>query len=277
MSTAQTRTGATTFKQPKRQIENEEDAGLPLRPGQHADPKFVYVHYPMGWDFCDDGQVLVGFEKVKDENGRDTGAELPLLEQFTGFLPKLSKINAIPGVNGVDDHGSMASPIAAAVDRKGGTYIPPKDNRLGIFKGYCAYYDVKGGGKHFVDAGVEIKVLRNGVWLDNGNKTAPWWNGFRKQILDSGMVEPMMVEVFDREISLAEQLAEKLEDLSADGANKGMAARAERERGRVERMRTAWAAMNQAEEAQPVTKHDDDSAAAAPQKQPRRKTAEASQ
>ena len=124
------RSQAIHLTQPqKEKARIEKPAGLPVT-GRPPALKFVYCHYPQSWAFVD------GF----------------------GFLPNLAKIVAKPGVNGVPASGDL-SRVLASVHAKGGTYIDPKDPRLGDYVDYVQYYETRNGGKWFVDFCTVATVL----------------------------------------------------------------------------------------------------------------------
>ena len=112
------------LSQPKTDVQAVQSRnGLPThRPGQRARARFVYVVFPKSWEY------VAGF----------------------GFLPVMRSLTAKPGANGVPASGSLAKPIASAI-QKGGTFIDPKDQRLGEYMDYVQFYDTQTGGKWYVD------------------------------------------------------------------------------------------------------------------------------
>ncbi len=92
-----------TLKGPKRQapVTGFDPNLLPVNGRVRPAAPFVYVHYAGAWEF----------------------------HNVQGWLPQLSKLVAMPGVNGVDERLDLSRAIQGAVS-KGGTYINPKDRRL---------------------------------------------------------------------------------------------------------------------------------------------------
>lgn len=161
-----------TLKGPKRQapVSGYDPDLLPAR-GRRPAPPFVYVHYAGAWEWH---------------------AEL-------GWLPQLSTLIAMPGVNGVDERMDLRRTIQGAVS-KGGTYIDPKDRRLLLdgededtaqFYDYARYYDTTDGRKWWVTVGQEPTVTRSGKILWNSDEAADVFAAFRAHLRDAGMVEPM--------------------------------------------------------------------------------------
>ena len=92
-----------TLKGPKRQapVTGFDPNLLPVNGKVRPAAPFVYVHYAGAWEF----------------------------HSTQGWLPQLSKLVAMPGVNGVDERLDLRRAIQGAVS-KGGVYINPKDRRL---------------------------------------------------------------------------------------------------------------------------------------------------
>jgi len=145
----------------------DKPTGLPLRRGVRPALPFVYVVYPRGWEFVD------GF----------------------GFVPQMRKIIAKPGCNGVGADGRLSKPLASVAE-KGGTPIMPEDTRLGEYQYYVRAYDTQTGGKWYVDFCQTATVLPTGeiLW---GMSTPTAWNEFRAHVRDSGIVPPMLAEIYD--------------------------------------------------------------------------------
>ena len=174
--------------QPKRDVQTVETRrGLPTHK-KKPQPRFVYVVYPKSWEF-------------HEENG---------------FLPVLCRLVAQPGCNGVNMRGSLAKPIASA-QVKGGTYIDPKDTRLGPYTDYVQYYDTDNGGRWYVDFCAKATVLTSGEIIWNTKESTVEFDLFRKHLRDSGIVPALLPEIFDWLVRREEQAAKAL--LSQAGRN----------------------------------------------------------
>jgi len=142
-------------------------SGLPVTDRQRPAKKFVYVTYPQSW-----------------------GYDLEF-----GFLPVLKRIIAHPGVNGVGRDGNLHK-VLSSVANRGGTYIDPKDHRLGEYKDYVQYYPTSTGGKWYVDFCQKATVLPTGQIVWNNSEIQKPMKQFRAHIRDSGIVEPMIHEFY---------------------------------------------------------------------------------
>jgi hypothetical protein len=158
-------------------------SGLPVGGKNRPALKFVYVHYPHAWSY----------------------------EEGFGFLPLLSKIIAKAGVNGVSSKGSLTMTLAA-VGQKGGTFIDPKDTRLGDHMNYVEYYDTQNGGKWYVDKGVKATILSTGAIYWNTKDMKDTFMEFRKGIRDSGIIAPPLQEIY---VSLVERQRAAIDQLYA--------------------------------------------------------------
>jgi hypothetical protein len=223
---------ATRVTQPKKVVENlDEVQGLPdsIRTNIHG-ARFLYVHYAFGWEFVDDDKVL------SDGNG---------------WLPVLSEIKGVAGANGVVEDGKrviMTKAVAAAME-KGGIVIDPKDPRLGPYQHYVCSYDLRGGGKYFVNSFQEATVLPTDVVLWNGDDVAPEWNKFRAHLRDH-ILEPMMPEVYKQKLDVERQLLTSLEDRAASASI--LEGRAKRQAHRIAKAEAAWAAWQSKIEPEPT-------------------------
>ena len=182
--------------------------GLPVNAKHRPADKFVYAHYPQSWVY-----------------------DLELGE----FLPSLTKIIAKPGVNGVSKNGSLTMTLAG-VQAKGGTYIDPKDSRLESYMDYVHYYPTQNGGKWYVDFCQTATVLPTGqvLWGDCSEE----WQGFLAHVRDSGIVSPMIEEIY---IKLAEAEAHALDNLLGRlDRNPHFGPQVERSRARLAGMAKAW-------------------------------------
>jgi len=167
--------------QPKKQSARVvSNTGIPLRPGQQPNVSFVYVVYPRGWEFIE------GF----------------------GFLPRLKRVLAKPGVNGVDSRGRLSKALAGVVE-KGGVVVQPSDERLGEYKGYVQYYETTDGRKWYCDFCTTVTVLPNGevFW---GLTTPNARNEFRAFLRENNIVPMLVPEVFEVLVSKEEKRLEEI-------------------------------------------------------------------
>lgn len=203
------------LSQPKTDVQAVQSRnGLPThRPGQRPQARFVYVVFPKSWEYVD------GF----------------------GFLPVLRRLTAKPGANGVPGSGSLSKPVASAI-QKGGTYIDPKDQRLGEYMDYVQYFDCQNGQKWYVDFCSKATVLTSGEIIWNTKESAIEFAKFRRHIVDAGIIPAMLPEIFDWLISRAEGRAQQL--LTRADASPHLLKRYESEAGIVQSMRDEWAKMN---------------------------------
>jgi hypothetical protein len=145
-----------------------EDEGLPIGPRDKHTYKFVYTHFPKAWTY-----------------------DLEL-----GFLPTIKKITARPGLNGVKKDGSMALTLAR-VTEMGGTVLDPKDERLGEYMDYVCYYPIRGSNaKYYVDFNQSAVVLPSNEVIWNTSEQRETWDIFLAFIRDSGMIRPLLREVY---------------------------------------------------------------------------------
>ena len=198
--------------QPKRDVQTiETRSGLPTH-RQRPQARFVYVVYPKSWEFDNDH----------------------------GFLPVMRRIVAKPGANGVDSRGNLSRPIASA-QTKGGTYIDPKDTRLGPYMDYVQFYDTDTGGRWYVDFCAKATVLTTGEIIWNVRESQEDFALFRKHLKDAGIVPPLMPEVFQWLMRREEEQANNLLQKSATQPHIEKQYNAQIER--LEAMQAAWDAM----------------------------------
>lgn len=198
--------------QPKREKAHVREVhGLPIRRGVKPGKRFVYVHYPKSWEFVDLSH---------------------------GFLPIPKKVVAVPGCNGVGKSGDL-TPVIIGVSQKGGTYIDPTDNRLGEYEGYVQYYDCDNGAKWYCDFCAEATVLPDGeiIWNSKDGE----WNKFRAQIRDSGIVQPLIYEIYQKllskQVTRTERIGAKL------NRNPHLQDKYDNEVKKLEDMKACWADM----------------------------------
>ena len=126
-----------------------------------------------------------------------------------GFLPRVKKIKARPGLNGCKRNGSLALTLAR-VTEQGGTIIEPKDERLGKYMDYVHFYPLRGGGKYYVDFNAEAVVLPNDEVIWNTSEQREQWSEFMAFLRDSGIIRPLIKEVY---ISMVERQRKKIHSL----------------------------------------------------------------
>tara|TARA_R110000850_G_scaffold10138_6_gene36558 strand:+ start:1801 stop:2487 length:687 start_codon:yes stop_codon:yes gene_type:complete len=188
----------------------DKPSGLPVRRGVQPALPFVYAVYPRGWEFVED----------------------------FGFLPQLRKIIAKPGCNGVGSDGRLSRPLSSVVE-KGGTVVSPEDSRLGDYQHYVRAYDTEFGGKWFVDFCQTATVLPTGeiLW---GVTEPDAWNKFRAHIRDSGIVPPMLAEIYEALLVFERMNLDQLAD-SVHG-NPRVQAKYDALENKIESMQKRWAA-----------------------------------
>ena len=160
----------------------DKPTGLPVRRGVRPALPFVYVVYPRAWEYVED----------------------------FGFLPCLRKIIAKPGCNGVGSDGRLSKPLAS-VQERGGAVVMPEDTRLGEYQYYVRAYDTQHGGKWFVDFCQTATVLPTNeiIW---GMTTPTAWDEFRAHIRDSGIVPPILAEVYESLVLSDKRKLDRLAD-----------------------------------------------------------------
>lgn len=216
--------------QPKTDVQTvEKRSGLPTH-RQRPQARFVYIVYPKSWEY----------------------------DPAFGFVPVLRRLVAKPGANGVDGRGSLSKPVASAI-QKGGTYIDPKDTRLGEYMDYVQYFDTDTGGKWYVDFCAKATVLASGEIIWNAAEAAKEFGKFRRHLVDAGIVPAMIPEVYDWLINREENAAQQL--LARADASPHLMQRYERQIAKIDNMRAAWSDMQKAKGAKAT-------------KAPRRKKAE---
>ena len=199
------------LNKPKRDVRAAETReGLPIA-GRNLKPqaRYVYVTYPKAWEFVD------GF----------------------GFLPVLKRSVAKPGANGVGRNGNVSRAVSSAI-QMGATYIDPKDSRLGEFQDYVRYYDCDTGARWYVDFPQEATVLPGGEILWNADEAHAELLRFRAHLRDSGIVPPMVGEVFAWLVSRAQNRQETL--LGRSAQNPHFKKQADEIAATISAMRAEW-------------------------------------
>ena len=198
--------------QPKRDVQTVETrSGLPTH-RRKPSPRFVYVVYPKSWEYHEEH----------------------------GFIPVLCRLVAQPGCNGVNMRGSLAKPIASA-QMKGGTFIDPKDTRLGPYTDYVQYYDCDNGGRWYVDFCAKATVLTSGEIIWNTKESTVEFDLFRKHLRDAGIVPMMLPEIFDWLLRREEEKEKSL--LSKCGNNPHMQSKYNEQIERIQAMQNAFDTM----------------------------------
>ncbi len=190
------------------------DDGLPITARMKQTFKFVYVHYPKNWLFCEE----------------------------RGFLPDVMKVVARPGLNGVRRDGSMTVALAR-VQEKGGQYLDPKDSRLGDYQDYVHFYPKRGGGKYYVDFNKAATVLPNDEIIWNKSEQQALWYDFLQHVRDAGLIRPMLKEIY---IGMRELEQKRHDSLFARvERNPHLAVRLKRSEARIQGMDEEWRKMSE--------------------------------
>ena len=190
----------------------QETSGLPVTDRQRPAMKFVYVTYPQSWRY----------------------------DLEFGFLPVLKRIIAMPGVNGVGRDGSLTK-VLSSVANNGGTYIDPKDYRLGKYQDYVQYYPTSNGGKWYVDFCQKATVLPTGQIVWNNSEIKTPMMEFRAHIRDAGIVEPLIHEFY---VHMLEGEKSKLDRLYGRlDRNPSIKVKVEESQARIKGMEKHWAEM----------------------------------
>lgn len=187
-----------------------DDEGLPIGPRDKQTYKFVYTHFPKAWTF-----------------------DLEL-----GFLPTIKKIKARPGLNGVKKDGSMALTLAR-VTEMGGTVLDPKDERLGEYQDYVCFYPIRNStSKYYVDFNQSAVVLPSDEVIWNTSEQRETWNIFLAFIRESGMIRPLLREVY---IGMVERERNKRDSLIGRvDRNPHLKKRLDECEAKLEGMTAAW-------------------------------------
>lgn len=190
----------------------QETSGLPVNQRQRPAMKFVYVTYPQCWRY----------------------------DIEFGFLPSLKRIIAMPGVNGVGRDGSLTK-VLSSVRTRGGTFIDPKDHRLGKYMDYVQYYPTSNGGKWYVDFCQKATVLPTGQIVWNDSEIRKPMKEFRAHIRDSGIVEPLIHEFY---VKMVEDEKAKLNRLYGRiDRNPSIKVKVEESEAKIKGMEKHWAEM----------------------------------
>lgn len=200
-----------------------------LLPPSLSNERFDFVHYPLGWSY----------------------------DEKLGFLPELSQLYHMPGVNGVRDTGKDrdgrslppdATATRAGSQRKGGTVIYPDDNRLGEFRRFLRRAPCKNGHFFYFFIGVEVQV-----WGDGESQhrviPSPKWQPFLAYLRDKRIVDPISEPAYDRlrNVALTELESVRGQTTSvAEERRKGLLAR-------LAGMEKEWAKLNKAGSVTAVT------------------------
>lgn len=200
-----------------------------LLPPSLSNERFDFVHYPLGWTY----------------------------DEKLGFLPELSQLSHMPGVNGVRDMGKDrdgkpippdATSARAGSQRKGGTLILPDDNRLGEYRRFLRRALCKNGRYFYFFTGVEVQV-----WGDGENQhrviPSPKWQPFLAYLRDHKIVDPISEPAYDRLRNVAASELESIRGQSSELAEQRRKAITARLNG----MEKEWAKLNKAGSVTAVT------------------------
>lgn len=187
----------------------EEDA----LPPAFANYPFLFVHYPIGWEYHD----------------------------TAGFLPSLSAIVARPGVNGVGKDGNLSRAIGGSI-QKGGIVVQTDDPRLGDWLDYVTTYPTRGGGRHYCFKGVGYVILPGGRVSTVDDPAADV--AFRSHLRDAGMVHPLSHAVYQMILEIEQVGLARLE--KRVNANPHLAEKLAAKRTRITAIHAAWAQIENA-------------------------------
>ncbi len=143
---------------------------------QRPAPPYFFSHFPNGWTF----------------------------DAVHGFLPRLCKHVAIPGVNGAyyDERTREVKlgRVKQGVTAKGGTVINPLDKRLirdgetedsAEFYDYVRFYDRADGKRHYIEPGQIPTITTRGQVIWNTEESHKVSLEFRAHLRDAGIVEAL--------------------------------------------------------------------------------------
>ena len=151
----------------------KQKARLPIM----ANAPFYLTHHPAAWDLVTEGKKSY-------------------------WLPQLSKLHEIAGVNGVQmiRGGGVDSTHAKARAMENGKVILPWS------LGYLTKYPAKGGYYYCVKWSTPKSIGRNIITkLDEKG-----WNEFRKQLIADGYIEPMDEDLIPIFVQQQEQILSRL-------------------------------------------------------------------
>lgn len=151
----------------------------------------------------------------------------------SGWLPKLGRLNLIPGVGGVGPHGEVDLAIVAA-QRRGNVVIMPSDTRLGPYRMYTQTFPTRGKTTVYGSIFDSVSVI--------GNR-ASWkfddaaYREFRRHLITSGIVPDITEDVIE---ALVDDARSRLEQhrgrLIANPNNPALALRIEAAEERIRLM-----------------------------------------
>lgn len=148
-------------------------------PPQYTNHRFEYIHYPGGWSWV----------------------------EGIGFLPDLSRVVAMPGVNGVTKDGKASKALSGSID-KGGLRISPTDPRLGKWAPYIGNYLTRSGGRHWCFIKQTFTILPGGAVREDDRSAE--FNEFRAHLMAAGVCYPMEEVVFNQCIEIENRGIERL-------------------------------------------------------------------
>ena len=136
-----------------------------------------------------------------------------------GFLPSLSQLAAVPGVNGVrrarGQHALTGdidvTAMIAGFQGNGGWYIDPNDSRLGEYRGYDRhFYRTDAGRPTFVFPWQVPTILPGGRIKWNEAESIDAYNAFCGYLRDNGLVHELEYDVV---LEMLERLRERRDQI----------------------------------------------------------------
>ena len=157
-----------------------------------------------------------------------------LADGHSGWLPRLGRMNLIPGVGGIGPQGQVDGAILAR-QREGWQVIRPDDHRLGEYMNYTQRLPSRGKTPVWASIFESVKMVgRRPVWADDDDA----FRRFRRYLVDSGIVPDITDEVRD---GLIDEIENRLEQhrgrLIANPNNPALARRIEATEKRIQTMR----------------------------------------
>lgn len=221
----------------KRQREATRSAGLPVNERTRGGHLYIYCHYPASWYYTDAINAKTG-------------------ERY-GWLPRPSKLVAVPGVNGCIDPGKgrpmerqHMQPMLASAMAKGGLVIDPTDRRLGPYMEYDQYLDTTQGGKFFIEPGQECTITPDGRVHWNEEAQIDNARQFHLYLRESaGLVHPLIGEYVDAAVNLEREKLSRY--IAAASVTPGLQWRVEKQEQLIERMIEDWERYNAATYGEP--------------------------
>lgn len=202
--------GVRRFQGP---VEHVAPPSGPVRlPNTKGNSPFILAHHPMAWQFMDASDA---------------------------WLPLLSQIAVVPGVNGVGEDGGSAA-VVAKMGSKGMTVLMPGDARLGALRRYDSYwYDCerKGvPGRYYCLPFQRFSVVGK---VTSSRVDEAGHREWLAELVRNGAVEPMPEEAFDAGLSAFDEELRLVRQRSQSGAPSAVRDLEAKEARRA-RMVAAW-------------------------------------